>query len=55
MAGVMPETDIAAVIEAARRAGLALTHERAAAALPLVLAMAAADRALILLDLDGAP
>ena len=55
--GVMPDTDTdtATVIEAARRAGLALTAERAAAALPLVLAMEAADRALIELDLTEPP
>ena len=51
----MPETDVDTVIEAARRAGLTLTPERAADALPLVLAMEAADRALAALELREAP
>ncbi len=43
--------DADTVIEAARRAGLKLTPERAAAALPLIRALEAADCALMALDL----
>ena len=43
----MTTTDTAEVVAAARRAGLQLTSERAAAALPLVRAMEEADRTLV--------
>lgn len=49
----MSDTDT--VVEAARRVGLVLTPERAAAAWPLIRALEAADRALVALDLSGPP
>ena len=48
-------TEAEALIAIAAAAGVVLTPERAAAALPLVRAMRDADRALAALDLTEAP